>query len=164
MATTDVPTMDGFVWSPAAPFVPEQEGENGWCMRDAVSRLIGWEPGSAEWSAFIENPAGWDIDRVAVHLGLPFFGFPEDWNDLIGRSAHPGVALFFFPAYQRSHAVYVNDVQWLLHHWPVPNAGPARPEERRLRSYGWPLHREYLMRGPELDGVIIDERQPPHGA
>jgi hypothetical protein len=141
--------------------VPTEPGEEGWCVRDAFCELFGWEPGSDEWPRFIEASAGQDVPRLAEHLGLAVFEFPRDWHDLIGRSAHPGVALFAFPAYQKSHTVYVHDVQWLLHHWPTPAGQPAAPGERPLRKYGWPLGDQYLGRGPVLGAVILDECESP---
>ena len=65
-----VPTMLGFDWSPAPPFVPTEPGEDGWCVRDAICDLFAWTPRSAEWSGFIEGPRGRDIPRLAAHLGL----------------------------------------------------------------------------------------------
>jgi hypothetical protein len=91
------PTMDGFKWSPSAPYVPAEPGEDGWCVRDAFCELLRWTPGSAEWSRFIEGPAGQDMPRLAGHLGLTVFEIPGDWNDLIERATHPGIALFEFP-------------------------------------------------------------------
>jgi hypothetical protein len=117
-------------------------------------------PDSDEWSRFIEAPAGRDLDRLAEHLGLTMFEFPRGWNQLIGRSAHPGIALFVFPDHRKSHAVCVDDIRWLLHHWPTPNGPPAAPGDRPLWRYGWPLGYEHLVRGPLLDAVIVDERQP----
>jgi len=97
-----VRTMAGFEWSPTVPFVPMQPGEDGWCLQDALCGLFRWAPGSSEWSRFdAEGPAGKDIPRLATHLGLTAFVFPDDWNDLIARTAHPGVTLFVFPAYRQ---------------------------------------------------------------
>ena len=126
--------------------------------------LSGWEPGSDEWSQFVEAPAGEDMPRLAEHLGLTVFEFSRDWNDLIGRSAHPGIAVFDFPAYQKSHTVYVHDIQWFLHHWPTPEGPPATASERPLWKRGWPLGDQYLHRGPVLGAVILDERQPSRAA
>jgi hypothetical protein len=27
--------------------------------------------------------------------------------------------MFAFPDYDKSHVIYVHDIQWLLHHWPT---------------------------------------------
>jgi hypothetical protein len=59
------------------------------------------------------------------------------------------------------HVVYVHDLRWLLHHWPTVGGLPARPEERPLWSFGWPLGQEHMLRGPVLGAVLIDEREPP---
>jgi len=154
--------MDGFDWSPAPPFVPPEPGEDGWCVRDAICELLRWVRGSAEWSRFIQGPRGRDVPRLASHLGLTNFEFPGDWNEFIKRMAHPGVAVFDFPAYEKSHAVYVHDVRWLAHHWPRPGRPPASPHQRPLRWFGWPLGPQHVVRRPELAGVLVDERQPPH--
>jgi hypothetical protein len=158
------PTMDGFEWSPAAPFVPTQPGEDGWCVRDALCQLFEWEIGTEEWSRFIEAPEGRDIPRLAEHLGLTVFELPREWNDLIAASAHPGVALFLFHADRKSHTVYVHDIRWLLHHWPASDGLPAGPIERPLRKHGWPLCDQHIVRGPELGAVIVDKRLPPRPA
>ena len=94
-------------------------------MRDAVCQLFGWRPGSENWRRFIEGPQGKDAPRLAEHVGLTEFQVPQDWNELIRRLAHPGVAVFDFHAYQKSHVVYVHDLRRLLHHWPAwPMDGP----------------------------------------
>jgi hypothetical protein len=161
MAVVCGPSMDGFVWSLAPPYVPTVPGEDGWCVRDSFCELFKWARGSLEWSRFnVEAPVGKDVDRLAKHLGLTIFDTSRDWNELIKRSAHPGVAEFVFPAYGKAHTVYVPDVQWLLHHWPTPDGPPATTADRQLLRYGWPLGPEHLVRGPELDAVIVDERQP----
>jgi hypothetical protein len=51
---------------------------------------------------------------------------PKDWNELIHRHAHPGMAVFAFPTYQMPHVVDVHDVQWLLHH-RTHDGQPIRP-------------------------------------
>ena len=111
MSNNSTPTMAGFAWSGTPVYVPAEAGEDGWCMRDAVCKLFGWDVGSEEWSRFIEGPQGKDTLRLVEHLGLTLFSIPEDWDELILRSAHPGVALFIFPTHQMSHVVYVPDVQ-----------------------------------------------------
>jgi hypothetical protein len=123
--------------------------------------LFGWSLGSVEWLWFIEGPQGQDTPRLAEHVGLTALQIPQDWNNLIGRLAHPGVAVFDFHAYQKSHVVYVPDLQWLLHHWPRVDGEPARPEDRKLRSFGWPLGPEHMARGPVLGAALIDEREEP---
>lgn len=156
--------MDGFEWSSSVPYVPVEPGENGWCLRDAVCELFGWRPGSPEWFRFIEGPQGRDTPRLARHLGLTVFEIPPDWNDLLKRTAHPGIALFVFPAYRMSHAVYVYNVAALIHHWPRALGSPATASERWLFHYGWPLGSQYLRRRPELEVVLVDERRPAHDA
>lgn len=153
--------MNGFEWSPSVPCVAMGLGEDGWCLRDAICELFRWEPGSPDWSRFIEGPQGQDVPRLAKHLGLTTFEIPQNWNDLIARTAHPGIAVFDFPAYHKSHALYVYNVAALIHHWPIAEGPPATARERWLFWYGWPLTREYLVRGPELGAVLIDERHPP---
>jgi hypothetical protein len=72
--------MAGFNWSPVTAHDPAdaQDGSSGWCVRDAFCQLLGWEPGSAEWSRFIEWPKGTDIPQLAAHLGLKVLKVPED--------------------------------------------------------------------------------------
>jgi hypothetical protein len=154
--------MDGFEWSPSVPFVPMELGEDGWCVRDAVCELFRWEPGSPEWCRFIEGPQGRDVPRLAEHIGLTTFEIPQNWNDLIGRTAHPGIAVFDFHVYHKSHAIYVYNVEALIHHWPTAEGPPATASERWLFWYGWPLRRLHLERGPVLGAVLLDERNPPH--
>jgi hypothetical protein len=43
------------------PFAPATPGEIGWCVRDALCELLGWAPGSEEWSRFVESREGQDI-------------------------------------------------------------------------------------------------------
>ena len=161
MTIDATPSMVGFDWHKTPGFVPTEEGEDGWCMRDAICQLFGWEPDSENGRLFIEGPQGQDTPRLAEHLGLTEFQVPQDWNELIRRLAHPGAAIFDFHAYRKSHVVYVHDLRWLLHHWPEIDGQPARPGDRPLWSYGWPLGREHMLRGPVLGAVLIDERQPP---
>jgi hypothetical protein len=155
--------MTGFDWSRTPGFVPTVPGENGWCLRDAVCRLFGWERDSEEWNRFIEAPQGQDTDRLADHLGLTLFrvDVPEGFNQLITRLDHPGIAIFVFDEAEISHVVYVPDLRWLMHHWPGIDGLPATGEDRQLRCYGWPLGPQYIERGPVLGAVLIDERQPP---
>lgn len=78
--------MDGFEWSPAAPYVATEPGEDGWCLRDAFCELLRWARGSAEWSRFtVEGTGGQDVSRLAEHLGLTVFDVPGDWNQPISR-------------------------------------------------------------------------------
>jgi hypothetical protein len=106
--------------------VSTEESGDGWCVRDAFCKLFGWEHCSDERSRLVEASEGQDTPRLAEHLGLTLFEVPKDWNELIHRHAHPGIAVFAFPAYQMSHVVYVHDVQWLLHHW-THDGQPIRP-------------------------------------
>jgi hypothetical protein len=162
MAGDRQPTMHGFVWSEAPPYIGSEPGEDGWCLRDAYCELLGWQPGSAEWSRFdIEGPVGEDTFRLADHLGLASYDLHRDWNELIADMAHPGAALFLFHRYRKAHIVYVHDVRWLMHHWPVPDGRPALPSQRQLISPGWPLTYPHIARGPELGAVIVDRRQMP---
>ena len=166
MAPEVKPTMAGFKWSETEPFVSPVEGANGWCVRDAVCQFFGWERDSEEWNRFIEGPQGEDVPRLAEHLGLTVFvvdaAAPDQWNQLITRLAHPGIAMFDFDGDEMSHWVYVHDVTWLTHHWPEIDGQPAKPGSRWLKSYGWPLGPEHMERGPVLRAVLLDEDQPPH--
>jgi hypothetical protein len=153
--------MDGFEWSPPERHVPLEPGEDGWCVRDAVCEMFRWKSFSPEWRRFIEWPQGQDTSRLAEHLGLTMFESPQNWNDLIVRTAHPGIAFFDFPVEGKSHAIYVYDVGALIRHWPTVEGPPATPSEDWLFWYGWPLHREHLEQEPVLSAVLLDERQPP---
>jgi hypothetical protein len=105
---------------------------------------------------------GRDVDRLAGHLGLTVFGRPEDWDELFRRCAHPGIAWFVFPAFRKGHTVYVPDLRLLVYHWATLDGLPSTETgSYPLLSYGWPLGSEHLMRGPELDAVIVDEREAP---
>jgi hypothetical protein len=153
--------MDGFEWSPAPPFAPRQPGENGWCARDAYCALFGWSYGSPEWWRFGEGPAGQDVARLAERLGLTTFDRPADWEELFRRSAHPGIAWFVFPAFRMAHMAYVPDIRILVYHWATLSGLPSQETNAyRLFSYGWPLGPEHMVRGPELDTVLVDEREP----
>lgn len=67
-----------------------------------------------------------------------------------------------FPTYRKAHTIYVPDVSVLLYHWATSGGMPTMPfPGHRLFSYGWPLGDEHMARGPELDAVIVDERQLP---
>jgi hypothetical protein len=159
------PTLDGFVWSPASLYVPTELGEDGWCVRDAFCALFGWAPGSDEWWRFREGPAGQDVARLAGYLGLTRFDRPEGWDELFSRSAHPGIAWFVFPALRKGHTVYVPDVRLLVYHWATLDGLPSRETDKyRLFSHGWPLDSQHVMRVPELDAVIVDEREAPRPA
>jgi hypothetical protein len=49
-----------------------------------------------------------------------------------------------------------------VYHWATLDGLPSREtNEYRLFSYGRPLGSEHVMRGPELDAVIVDEREAP---
>ena len=165
MTTDDtIPTMVGFDWSDTPAYVPMEAGEDGWCTRDAICQLFGWSPGSEEAKRFIEGPQGQDTPRLAEHLGLACFQVPQDWNELIQRLDHPGVAVFDFHADQMSHSVYVPDLAWLMHHWPKIDGQPATGENRQLRWYGWPLGPQHMARGPVLGAVLVAEWLPPRAA
>lgn len=163
MAIVGEPTMEGVVWSPAPRYVPMVPGEDGWCVRDAFCALFRWAYGSPEWCRFREGPAGRDVARLAEHLGLTLFDRPGDWDELFRRAAHPGIAWFVFLAFGKAHTVYVPDVRLLVYHWATLDGLPSEEADNyRLFSYGWPLGLEHMARGPELDAVLLDERQPPH--
>lgn len=149
--------MEGFEWAPAPPVVVPTPGGDGWCVRDAVCEMFGWQPGSAEWGRFVESPSGADVPRPCAHLGLELFvvSVPVQWNELITKLDHPGIAIFAFPSVRISHAVYVHHVHALLHHWPAP--GRVRND---LPFAGWPLGYGHLRYGPVLDTVIVDTRRP----
>jgi hypothetical protein len=155
--------LDRFGWSPAPPYVPmEPDEKDGWCVRDAFCALFGWTPSSAEWWRFREAPAGKDVPRLAEHLGLTLFDRPQDWDELFSHSAHPGIAWFVFPTLRKGHTLYVPDVRPLVYHWATLDGLPSRETDQyRLFSYGWPLGSQHLERGPELDAVIVDQRQAP---
>lgn len=163
MAIVGEPTMDGFKFAPAPPYVPTEPGEDGWCVRNAFCELFQWVPGSEEWLRFdVEGPQGEDTRRLAEHLGLTLFDLPGDWNGLITDLDHPGVAVFDFPDYEKSHSIYVHDLRWLLHHWPTSDGLPSEETaDRHLISCGWPLFPQYVDRRPVLRAVIVDERQSP---
>ena len=70
-----------------------------------------------------------------------------------------------FPAYRKGHTVYVPDVRLLVYHWAMLDGLPSRETDRYgLFSYGRPLGSQHVMRGPELDAVIVDEREAPRPA
>jgi hypothetical protein len=162
LTTDETPTVAGFEWSWAPAYVPMEPGEDGWCVRNALCELFEWEADSPERSRFREGVAGRDVSRLAEHLGLTEFQLPRDWDGLISRSAHPGIAWFIFEADRKAHTVYVPDVRVLLYHWGTPDGLPSREtNEYRLLSFGWPLGYQYIVRRPELGAVLVDERQPP---
>jgi len=155
------PTMVGFKWSAAPPYVPTVPDENGWCVRDAICKLIGWKPGSEEWQRFtVEGPKGTDLIKLGVHLRLTVFDLtaPGAYDELSRRAAHPGVALFGFDEVEKSHVMYVPDVRWLLRYWPTPD---GFPNQQPALSTGWPLGPQHMERGPVLFAVLINEREPP---
>ena len=50
------PTMADFEGFPTHAYVPTEEGEDGWCVRNAISELLRWESEGEEWWQFIEGP------------------------------------------------------------------------------------------------------------
>jgi hypothetical protein len=159
---SSTPTMAGFDWSGASVDVPMEAGEDGWCLRDAICQLFGWNISSENRSLFVRWPKGTDDIRLTMYLGLTVFEVShEHWDVLVSRAAHPGVARFIFPAYGKAHTVYVPDVRLLLRWWPTPDGRPSSQPSRRT---GWPLGPEHMKRGPLLGAVLIDEREPPRAA
>ena len=158
MSVGSIPTMEGFEWSRSPGFVPAEPGEDGWCLRDAICLLFGWERDSEEWQQFREWPAGQDTPRLVEHLGLTIFRVPEDWDELHRNAAHPGVAYFTFPKVGKAHTVYVPDIRVLLRWWPTSDGRPCRQPPR---STGWPLGPQHMARGPVLGAVLVDERESP---
>lgn len=162
MTTESIPTMADFKWSlTTAPRPGEaQDDGDGWCVRDAFCELLGWPPHSFDWSRFIEWPNGADLLRLATYLGLKKLRVPEDWNELIRLSVHPGVTHFIFSAAsaaQKAHVVYTPDIQWLLHHWPEPNGKPIPPGTRWPLKYGWPLvNPRHLALDPTLVTIFVE--------
>jgi hypothetical protein len=156
---SSIPTLEGFKWSSTDIWVDE-EGSDGWCVRDAFCRLLGWERGSDEWSRFIRGPAGPDTPRLAEHLGLTVLLVPPDWAELNRLAAHPGLVVFDFLDFEKSHIEYVPNVETLLQWWPTPDGLPGGHPPR---STGWPLVKWHMDRKPVLRAVIIDQRQPPRG-
>lgn len=157
--TSSVPTMSGFRWTHRDLPANREQGSDGWCVRDAYSRLLQWPPGSAEWARFIEWPHPDDMLPLTRHLGVTVYdvGIPQHWNELTTKLDHPAVAMFEIPSVNAGHAVYVHHVHALLHHWPGLGGMPRLD----LPTAGWPLGPEHLQYGPSLFWVVVDERQAP---
>jgi hypothetical protein len=87
-----VRSMVGFEWSPRMGQAPVfGTGEDGWCVRDAICELLGWEPGSDEWLRFEESVAGPDIPRLFNHLELRDLNpqAPASWRALLALIPMP---------------------------------------------------------------------------
>lgn len=155
---TATPTMDGFEWTERPEPLTPDDGNDGYCLRDAVCQLYGWGPGSADREAFIREPAGGDSARFFEHLGLSFFDFAdwEQWKQLHQRLDHPGIALFGFPSVKLSHVVFVSWVEMVLHHWQ--RDGQPITVDRPV--FGWPLGIEHLEHDPQLWGIVVHESRP----
>ena len=159
--------MADFDWRSKPGWVSKVPGDNGWCVRDAVCELLGWPCDSENWRKFtVEGPEWHDTERLAQHLDLTIFNIsasvPQEYNELITKLEHPGVALFLFEKLETSHVVYIPDLRWLLHHWPGPDGKPATGADRHLWRYGWPLSPEHMQHEPILGAVLVDEHQGPH--
>ena len=135
---TLTPTMARFEWtphtiSPASVAIPG----NFWCVRDAVSALMGWPSGSEEWSRFIELPIPEDVEHLMDHLDLPGCD-PERQRAIFETFLdHGGLAVYNFHACKISHMVY-------------------QPHLRHLQ----PLPPEYDGIDAELFRVYADLRTP----
>ena len=140
-----MPSMDGFTWTPRInpPTALSIPGDL-WCVRDSISTLMGWPPGSAEWLRFIEAPSGpADMARLIAHLGLVAYDpeYPPHIDPLKNALDRPGIAVYKFHSLRVEHCMY----QPHLRHWlTLPN--------------------EYPLFDPdsELFQIIVDERQVFH--
>lgn len=66
--------MIGFIWSEREIDLDIRRLPGDlFCVRDSFCALLGWNPGSNEWSRFIEAPDPHDMDRLIDHLGLAQF-------------------------------------------------------------------------------------------
>lgn len=137
--TTERPTMLCFEWSsrsitPAMRAVPSDL----WCVRDAFSELMGWPPGSDEWSRFIEEPNPDEMERLTDHLGLKWCDPDRQPETFATFTDHPGISVYAFHTHQMSHVMY-------------------QPHLRHLRS----LPPQYGGIPAELFRIIADIRQQP---
>jgi len=115
-----------------------------WCVRDSVSELMGWPPGSLEWLRFIEAPDGpGDMERLLAHLGLVSYDpeYPGHVEPLRKALDHPGIACYKFHRMRMEHCMY----------------------QPHLRHF-IPLPAQYLSAdpNPKLFQVIVDLRQAPY--
>jgi len=138
---TTVPTMRGFVWSPREIRASHRALPGDlWCIRDGFSALMGWEPGSDEWSRFIEAPAPGDMERLTEHLALSWFDpeYRPHREALQHQLDHPGLSVYAFHTIRMSHCLY-------------------QPHVRHLRT----LPPQYAGIPAELYRIIVDTRQSP---
>jgi|GEM_PF-6820664 len=137
--------MIGFTWSErcVSPASRQLPGDL-WCVRDAFSALMHWEPGSQELSQFIEAPDGQaDLERLIDHLGL--FAYdpecPEHADPLRQAIDRPGIACHKLHRVRIEHCMFQPHVRHFL---PLP-----------------PVYR-HVAPQPELFQIIVDVRQDPH--
>lgn len=82
------PTMVGFNWSSTPSQALTIPGDDGWCVRNAVCRLLGWQRDLEEGRAFIKWPEWTDVIKLAMHLGLTVFEIAAPgvvWDELVPR-------------------------------------------------------------------------------
>src|SRR5207248_1264843 len=104
----------------------------------SVCQLLGWPPGSDEWSRFIEAPHPDDMLPLYQHLGLLVcdVGIEQHVRELAALLDHPGIASFILPSIKIGHAVYLGHLRTLgMHH---------------VTGYRYLLHPLHLAAGPEL--------------
>lgn len=136
---TKPPTMASFQWTPQTipPALRSLPGDF-WCVRDAVSALMGWPAGSEEWSQFIELPSPTDVERLMDHLGLDWCDPERQRTKFATFRDHPGIAVYNLHLYQMSHVMY-------------------QPHLRHMQ----PLPPQYTGAAVELFRVYADLRQAP---
>ena len=152
----NVHALSYFEWTNYPHPTQVSDGGDGYCVRDAVCQLLGWPVGSPEWKWFRESPAPGDDKRLYDHLGLTIYdiAIPEHWNELITKTANPGIASFALPRIHAGHAVYVPRVFDVLVRWHRPEGLPlpVRP------GYGYPLGPQYMNFDPRLFWIILNDR------
>lgn len=117
--------MSGFEWKFTNTPWSEMgfpEDSNGWCVRNSICQLFGWEVGSRNWLAFRENVDSRDMERLLEHLHLPTFVSSDD-PAFIANCDHPGFSFHAFPQrdifylqYQPHvrHIVLLDTLYWKL--------------------------------------------------
>ncbi len=141
-APSTVRTLADFVWStPTKTAIRWGETQDLWCVRDAFSELFEWEPGSLEWSRFVEAPRPDDMDRLVDYFELKWYD-PECFvtqGELIAEALdHPGVSVYHLHSLRSGHCIF-------------------QPHIRFMRE----LSSQYVPFEPELFRVIFDPSQPP---